>query len=373
VDPTELQPDDDGSAPDDRLLDGAAADEVVAADAAESGDAEAPVAEPRPDPVPCPYCAALIEPPPRTRRCPACRQQVIVRHVDRETRYLTASAAAVLEAERRRDTDVKFWTDARRHWLTLAMSVHAPADLCAKIAAMPISDRAVEAARAVYRTASDQAVRDARETGHWVRIARIRGIEADELYRDAGSPKPPPADILALYRESKIAVLHSMAVHGTVAELAASTCCATCRADEGVLVKIASELHKQRLPHEGCPRGLCGCDWFMAVPEAKPARRRKPRVAKPAADPVAPGVEPGLAAAEPAVAEGPDLEPVEPTDDAEPGAPAELEAAAEPEAAEPAAAQPKAPKVPARRARKPKTNADGIRDADGPSAGDPRG
>ena len=229
--------------------------------------------------------------------------------MDGATVYLTASAAAVVEAERRRDADVKLWTDARRHWITLAVSVHAPVDLCKKIAAMPISERAVEAARAIYRTASDQAVRDARETGAWVRVARIRDIEADELYRDAGSPKPPPADILALYRESRSAVLHSLAVHGTVAELAASTCCPTCRADEGVLVKIATELHKQRLPHAECPRGLCRCDWSMAVPEVKRVRRRKPKARGAVAET---GVEPTGEVTEPEPEPEPELPVGEP-------------------------------------------------------------
>ena len=209
---------------------------------------------------------------------------MIVRRVDGVTVYLTESAAAVLEAERHREADVKLWTAARRHWIGLALSVRAPVDLCRKIAAMPISDRAVEAARAVYRTACDQAVRDAREAGQWVRVSRIRQTEADELYDDAGSPLPPPADIVAVYREAKAAVLHSLAAHSTVAELAAGTCCRACRADEGGLFRIAAELRKPRLPHDGCPRGLCGCDWFVAVPETKPARRRrKPRVVAPGA------------------------------------------------------------------------------------------
>jgi len=274
----EAQPHADGF--DDLPPDSAALDADAAAEAAGAGTEVEPEV-PRPDPVPCPYCAALLDPPPpRTRRCPSCRQSVIVRRVEGAAVYLTESAAAVLEAERHREADVKIWTAERRHWVELALSVHAPVDLCRKIAAMPISDRAVEAARAVYRTASDQAVRDAREAGQWVRVSRIRQIEADELYLDAGSPLPPPADILAVYRESKAAVLHSLAAHSTVAELAAGTCCRACRADEGGLFKIAVELRKPRLPHEGCPRGLCGCDWFVAVPESKPARRRrKPKTA----------------------------------------------------------------------------------------------
>ncbi len=251
---------------------------AAGADAEETGP-------PRPEPVPCPYCATPLDPPPpRTRRCPSCRQQVIVRRADGLALYLTESSAAVMDAERRREADERVWTPARRRWLQLALSVHAPVDLCRQVAAMTVSDRAVEAARDVYRTAADQAVREARRGGQWVVVHRIRIAEAEALYADSGWPVPPPDDILALHREAKSAVLQSLAANSTVAELAGSDCCRICRSDDGMLCKISAELRKPRLPHAGCPKGLCGCDWFIAVPEAKPARKRRRR---PAAGPAA--------------------------------------------------------------------------------------
>ena len=232
---------------------------------------------PRLEPIACPYCAALIDPPPRTRRCPACRQPVIVRRTDGVAQYLTESSAAVRDAQRRREEDERAWSIARAHWLHLARAVHAPADLCQQVAAMPLSNRAVEAARAVYRTAADQAAREARQAERWAQLCRLRTTEAIELYADLGSPMPPPDEVVAMYREGKAAVLRSLAEHSPVAELAGSSCCPACRADDGALCTIAAELRRPRLPHPGCPRGLCDCDWFVALPAAKPARRRRRR------------------------------------------------------------------------------------------------
>jgi hypothetical protein len=178
--------------------------------------------------------------------------------------------------------DERAWTTARRYWLELAVSVQAPPDLCRQVVEMPLTDRAVEAARAVYRTAADHSVHDARKAGQWVRIIRIRQAEAEALYQDAGSPVPPPADIVAMYREAKSAVLLSLATHSPVAELAGSSCCPTCRGEDGGLFKIAAELRKPRLPHEGCPRGLCGCDWFVAMPDVSPKRKRRRKRQSPA-------------------------------------------------------------------------------------------
>jgi hypothetical protein len=271
--------------------DGSGPDALAPLDAAmlEPGVPEPPAEPEAPpvEPVPCPYCAFLMSPPPpRTRRCPSCRQQVIVRRLDGAAVYLTETAAAVLEAQRRREADEKAWTASRQHWLALAKSVRAPADLVRQVAEMPLTERAVDGARAVYRTAADQAVREARQGEHWVQVERLRSAEAEALYEDLGRPVPPPDDIIAVYREAKAAVLHSLAAHSPVAELAGSSCCKACRADDGELCSIATELRRPRLPHPDCPRGLCDCDWFVAVPEPKGTKKRRRR--KPASAPTAP-------------------------------------------------------------------------------------
>ncbi len=38
---------------------------------------------------------------------------------------------------------------------------------------------------------------------------------------------------------------------------------------------IAAELKTPRLPHDGCSKGLCACDWWIAQAAPKKPRRRK--------------------------------------------------------------------------------------------------
>ena len=53
-----------------------------------------------------------------------------------------------------------------------------------------------------------------------------------------------------------------------------------CDADDGQVFTIASELRTPRLPHAGCPRGLCRCDWFLASGDQAEVRRHLRRRAR---------------------------------------------------------------------------------------------
>ncbi len=112
-------------------------------------------------------------------------------------------------------------------------------------------------------------------------MARIRRRQASALYHEAGSPIPPPDEVVALYRQGVTATLHSLAELGSVADLVGARCCPACRADNGRTFRVADELRTPRLPHAGCPRGLCDCDWWI-VTEA-PKRRRRRRLSPPSA------------------------------------------------------------------------------------------
>ena len=70
-------------------------------------------------------------------------------------------------------------------------------------------------------------------------------------------------------------------------ELVGAACCAACRADDERIFKIADELRTPRLPHAGCPKGLCACDWWpvMRKPVTKRRRRAAPTAAAPPAVP----------------------------------------------------------------------------------------
>ena len=257
----------------------------------------------------CPYCATLLDPAPeRGRLCPRCRRRIVVRQVDGRRVLLTEEAVKVFESERDRETREHDWTTERSRWLALAKGVAAPADRIARLIARPPSDAVVAASKDLYLAAAERAVRAARPKKRWDVVASVRRQQAAALFRASGSPIPPPDDIVALHRAGSEAMLRKHATFGTRVELVATGCCAICGRDNGRAFQIAAELKAQRLPHDGCPKGLCGCDWFP-LPDAPKSRRRVRRPASSGAD----AAPPPAADPEAGPAEGtePDLSPAQ--------------------------------------------------------------
>lgn len=194
---------------------------------------------------------------------------------------------------------------------------------------MPPSEAVVEASKSLYLAAAERAVRTARRDKHWDEVARIRRDQAAALFHESGSAIPPSEEVVALHREWSAAALHSLAGSGAQVELVAGRCCAICKRDDGRAFRIVDELRTQRLPHEGCPKGLCQCDWWP-VPDVKSrgprVRRRTSPHPAPAAPPAPepepepesePSPEPTPQAPEPAAELIPAPEP-EPARDPEP-------------------------------------------------------
>jgi hypothetical protein len=235
----------------------------------------------------CPYCALLLHPPPASsRRCARCRQRIIVKRVEGRTVYLTEAAVLVFEAERRRVATSGRLTRERERWLRLAAAAGAPAQGQARLAAAPLSENVVGAARTLYLRTVDRAFRAAKRDHEWETASRIRRDQATALHRVAGSPLPPPADLVALFREGVVAELRGIAEISRDAELVSASCCDVCRADDRLIFGIAHELRTPRLPHEGCPRGLCRCGWDLAARDRATMRRylrRRPRTESQAA------------------------------------------------------------------------------------------
>ena len=111
------------------------------------------------------------------------------------------------------------------------------------------------ASRSLYLTTVDRTVRTAKRDRDWDGAARIRREQAMTLYRLAGSPVPPPADVVAAYHEGVAAELRGVAEISRDAELVSARCCDACRADDGRIFRIATELRMPRLPHAGLPQG----------------------------------------------------------------------------------------------------------------------
>ena len=236
----------------------------------------------------CPYCATLLDPAPeRGRLCPRCRRRIVVRQVDGRRVLLTEEALDVFESERERETRERGWTAERGRWLALAKGVSAPADRMARLTARPPSDAVVAASKDLYLAAAERSVRTARKAKRWQVVASVRHQQAVALFRESGSPIPPPDEIVALHRAGSEATLRAHVKFGSRVELVATGCCAICQHDNGQAFRIAAELKAKRLPHEGCPKGLCGCDWYP-LPDAPSGGRRVRRRASPGAGSVPP-------------------------------------------------------------------------------------
>jgi len=232
-------------------------------------------------PAACPYCATLLDPAPeRGRLCPRCRRPIVVRRVDGRLVLLTKEALDVFDSERDRESKESIWIGERRRWLALAKGVSAPVNQVARLGAVPPSEAAVSASKDLYLAAAERAVRSARRDKRWDKVARIRHAQAAALYRASGSAVPPPDDVVALHRAWSAAAMRSLVGFGAQVELVAAGCCPSCKSDNGKAFRIAAELRAQRLPHAGCPKGVCACDWWP-LPDAKATGRRTRRRAAP--------------------------------------------------------------------------------------------
>ena len=229
----------------------------------------------------CPYCALVLEPAPASsQRCSRCRQRIIVKRIEGRAVFLTEAAVPVFEAERRRVAASGRLTRERERWLRLAAAAGAPAKDHARIASARLTEDVVVAARTLYLTTVDRAFRLAKREHDWEMASRLRREKATVLYRVAGSPLPPPAEFVEVFREGVAAELRGLAEISRDAELISASCCDVCRADDRLISRISQELRVPRLPHEGCPKGLCRCHWDLAERKRTTMRRylrRRPR------------------------------------------------------------------------------------------------
>ncbi len=154
------------------------------------------------------------------------------------------------------------------------------------------SAEVVEASKALYLSAVDNAVRAARRVKHWTDVGRLRREQAAALFAEAGSPVPPPDDIVALHKESR----------GGAAARARADRDAR-RADRRRLLQGLPRRRRQgrsrssrssgpsasrtRAALAGCARASGGCRWprRRAAAAASPLLRRRSSTAGATADP----------------------------------------------------------------------------------------
>ena len=168
---------------------------------------------------------------------------------------------AVFDAERRRMTHAGRWTRERSRWLKVAATVGAPTERIARLASAPISAEVVSAAEALYTTTVERSFRAARRI---IAGRTPRASAASRRKSCSGSParrSRRPTTSSGCTVKARPPQLRGIEETTRQAELVSAGCCDACRADGGQTFKISLERRAPRLPHAGCPKGLCRCDW----------------------------------------------------------------------------------------------------------------
>jgi len=230
----------------------------------------------------CPYCALFLVPPPETSRpCVRCERLIVVKRVEGHLVFLTEAAIEVFEAERRRSADLERWTSERVQWLKLAIGLDPNAEDVDRLGSAPISEEAVVSARNLCLAIVDRRLRDLELEERWEEASDLGHEQAAVMHRLAGSPVRPPDDVIAIHRRAASADLRWIARVAKEAELDGAACCSTCQADNGRTSQIEAELETPRLPHEGCPKGLCRCQWDLTARDKEMLRRYLTRRSRP--------------------------------------------------------------------------------------------
>lgn len=220
--------------------------------------AEVPRAEPsRPSsPAACPYCGTVIDPAPaRSRKCPACRESIVVRTRRSDGAKLLLTEAEGKQFDRQRELDAAR-NDGIRRSQNIGASINdferTEKELTEKWGFAPPRD--------VFWALGGKAALAAMNKRAWHELSRIYWGQARLLYEEGKSH-------IQLAREASKASLQSYAEGGFVRNVQVMAgCCQLCNRDEGRKFAIAEALEKLPIPHEACENeGWCTCTWSAAI------------------------------------------------------------------------------------------------------------
>ena len=226
------------------------------------------------DPVACPYCGVVIDPPPaRSRKCPSCKQAIVMRstyggspfwkHGVAKTRlFLTqeqaeAFDAAAGEASRRQNA-----VDIAQRCGCSAIEFMQKETVLAKTGADLISPETVLLALL------EDAFSEVRKRKDLQRMASI-AFEKARIQYDLG--RADFVEALVEHHRAKLMEMQASRLITNVA-IASIDCCLVCAKSAGKTSTVASALGSAALPQAQCTResehgerGWCICYWSAAM------------------------------------------------------------------------------------------------------------
>jgi hypothetical protein len=205
----------------------------------------------------CPHCGVILDPPPpRNRKCPSCRDKIIVRtrRSDSAKLYLTEADAKVFDRERKAEA---FRNKALRAAAAIGMDQTAfertEKELLAKSPGYGPGD--------VFWALANKQVANHMRSGNWHGLSMTYSRQARWLC-DEGRP------YARLKTEAEKAYAQSYAVDGYQELEVMATCCPNCDQFNGRKYPIGQAINEW--PVEGCTNDWCACSWLGVVPDDWP-------------------------------------------------------------------------------------------------------
>jgi hypothetical protein len=210
--------------------------------------------------VACPYCGVILDPPPqRNRKCPACKESIIVRTRRADGAKVLLTAADGKEFDKQRHTEA-VRNSALHHARNIGASdrdfERTEQELAAKwgTAASP---------RDAFWQLANKTVVAAIKNADWARLSTVYWEQA--LYMcELGEPH------LHLQKEASKAELRRYAAEfadlatgrsGLRVEVLANGCCDVCAKNHGRRYSISEALELLPIPNGACEREWCNCGW----------------------------------------------------------------------------------------------------------------
>jgi hypothetical protein len=215
---------------------------------------------PFPDSRACPTCGTVLDPLPKSsRKCPACRTDIIVRHQHGATALFTAETLAAYEAAREtwgRIYQRRKETEAAARFVDEAGYNAIEAELAAKGPGYTDRD--------VYWTAANRGTLRMVEQGDWGWLSAAYSEMALTAYNEEDEDDSSER-VLTLQRECATAELRAFLAAGCTRVDIIACGCPVCSRGPKLRLLIRDQLASSQLPHPGCRQGWCSCNFVPVV------------------------------------------------------------------------------------------------------------
>lgn len=200
----------------------------------------------------CPSCGVILDTfPSRTRKCPSCKQKLVVRtrRSDRAKLLLTESQGRVFDTERSRDAKRN---KAIRHSLLHLGCSKRDFELIENELARRFG---VALPGDTYCVLANSAIKEPMLNKEWHRVGMIQWGMARWLYEEG-------REHIQMQREAyKADLLHHLSQGRTHVRVVSGSC-NECRKNDGRVFSVSDALNSAIIPNERCKNGWCICLWL---------------------------------------------------------------------------------------------------------------